>query len=264
MSNYTMNCASCNDLKQVAPELMVTGLTDEMEDSLRKNTGLNPDLTVVHNNEEDITDMIDCLVGRFGQQVDSYDDCDWKGFMKSFIGNLYGVMRASAASEAGMWEAIDGGGGGVHPDKELVLPAEATYAGYDIPDDWYTSVDATAVYDAGKAEGAVDGIDIGKAAAMCIFGGGDLTRNLPPGTYRYFVLVGTYNYGSSYTGEAWLNYGVESYHWTSTTIGGSQVNNQGSYWFAGSFTLTENSNVRIRCTSEANANMGWGMICIYT
>lgn len=94
-------CGSCTELKEYAPSFTVNGVTDAVAKSLRNNTGLVK--SNKHNNCEDLNDVNDCLIGRMAQEVDAYDVCDWKQFMKKFTGNLYEVLKAMIASECGLW-----------------------------------------------------------------------------------------------------------------------------------------------------------------
>ena len=84
MANY--NCSACNDLREDAPNLIVNGLGETECTSLKNNTGLNPS-----NANDDCTDLEnlnDCLVGNMEQEIDAYDVCEWKEFMKQFIPNV--------------------------------------------------------------------------------------------------------------------------------------------------------------------------------
>ena len=98
-------CGACTELKEYAPSFTVNGVTDAVAKSLRNNTGLVK--SNKHNNCEDLNDVNDCLIGRMAQEVDAYDVCDWKQFMKKFTGNLYETLKAMIMSECGLWCNLD-------------------------------------------------------------------------------------------------------------------------------------------------------------
>lgn len=100
----TKNCKACDDLRQYAPEFVLNGVTDTVCASLKNNTGLNPS-----NSRDDCTDLDaanDCLIGNMEEEVDAYDVCDWKAFMKEFIPNVWTVIKAIICSICGLWTAM--------------------------------------------------------------------------------------------------------------------------------------------------------------
>lgn len=102
----TYDCSACSELAETSPEFMENGVTDSICASLHDNTGFNPNLSVLHEDEEDLHDANDCLVGRMADEVASYDVCDWKTFMKKFIPNLYNVLKAIICSIGGLWDKL--------------------------------------------------------------------------------------------------------------------------------------------------------------
>lgn len=105
MSN--ISCDACNNLREYAPNFVQNGVTDDVCASLENNTGLNPGLTVLHDNCEDLHDVNDCLIGRMTDEVEAYDICDWKDFTKKFLGNLYETLKALICSMCGLWARVD-------------------------------------------------------------------------------------------------------------------------------------------------------------
>lgn len=103
----TVDCNACGNLRENAPDFVQNGVTDTICTSLKNNTGLNPNLTVLHNNCEDLDDANDCLVGMMDEQVEAYDVCDWKEFMHKFIPNLHAVIKAEICSMCGEWAKIE-------------------------------------------------------------------------------------------------------------------------------------------------------------
>lgn len=99
-----LNCAACEDIRQTSPEFIVNGLTDDICTSLSNDTGLNPNDD--HNDCTDLHNLNDCLVGNMATEVDAYDVCDWKEFMKNFIPNLWTVLKAMICAICGIWTNI--------------------------------------------------------------------------------------------------------------------------------------------------------------
>lgn len=99
-----LNCSACESLRQEAPNLIVNGFTDSMCTSLKNDTGLVS--SSGHNDCTDLNNMNDCFVGNMATEVDSYDVCDWKSFMKKFIPNLWTTLKAIICSICGIWTNI--------------------------------------------------------------------------------------------------------------------------------------------------------------
>ena len=102
-----INCESCVNLKENAPDFVTNGVTDDIAASLEANTGFNPNLDVLHDNCEDLNDANDCLIGMLGQEIETYSQCQWKEFMDIFLGNAYEMYKAIIASDCGLWDTID-------------------------------------------------------------------------------------------------------------------------------------------------------------
>lgn len=100
-----IQCDACTDLRDYAKEFVAHGVTENVAGSLAENTGLNPDLTVLHEDCEDMADVVDCLVGRM-TDVDQYSNCDWKEYAGKLVPNLYEVFKAINAVDCGQWEKL--------------------------------------------------------------------------------------------------------------------------------------------------------------
>lgn len=87
MANY--QCDSCEELRQNAPNFIINGLGDDEVDNLKGNNGLAGNST----NCVDVNDMNDCFVGMMDKEVNQYETCDWKEFMKRFIPNIWTVLK---------------------------------------------------------------------------------------------------------------------------------------------------------------------------
>lgn len=104
MSN--IDCGACNDLREYAPHFVQNGVTDTECTSLQNDTGLNPALTVLHSDCEDLNDVNDCLVGRMDGELEAYETCDWKKFMHKYIPNVYETIKGIICAICGLWTNI--------------------------------------------------------------------------------------------------------------------------------------------------------------
>ena len=87
-----MNCEACDSIRQNDPSFVINGLGDEECASLGNDTGLVP--SSGNDDCEDLNNINDCLVGNMATEVDAYDVCDWKPFMKKFIPNVWTTFKA--------------------------------------------------------------------------------------------------------------------------------------------------------------------------
>ena len=95
-------CDACDNLRENAADFVNAGVTSAICDSLHDNTGLNPNLSPLHQNEEDLHDANDCLIGTMDEQVEMYQACDWKEYMHKFVRNLYETLKAIICSLGGI------------------------------------------------------------------------------------------------------------------------------------------------------------------
>lgn len=105
MSNK--DCNACRDLQDYAPEFALNGVTTKVAKSLQNNTGFNSSLTVLHDDCEDLNDANDCLIGNMEDEIEAYEMCDWKDYMRKFVGNLYEMLKAIIAAICGLWLRIE-------------------------------------------------------------------------------------------------------------------------------------------------------------
>lgn len=99
-----VHCAACEDIKQNVPEFVANGFTEEMCASMKNDTGLKA--SVGHNDCTDLDNLNDCLIGNMETQVESYDVCEWKDFIKPFINNLWTTLKAMICAICGIWTNI--------------------------------------------------------------------------------------------------------------------------------------------------------------
>lgn len=97
-------CDACTDLRATSPEFVAYGVTDTVAKSLMNNTGLNPTLPVLHEDCEDMADVLDCLLGRLS--TEDLKTCDVPDFLGRFTGNLYETLKAMNAVDCGLWEKV--------------------------------------------------------------------------------------------------------------------------------------------------------------
>lgn len=95
MANY--DCGACEDLRQKDPNLLINGFGDDECESLAKDKGLTGGDTC-----EDLHDLNDCLVGNMSREVNAYDTCDWKKFMRRFIPNVWTVLKGIICTLCGI------------------------------------------------------------------------------------------------------------------------------------------------------------------
>lgn len=97
-------CDACTDLRATSPEFVAFGVTDTVAQSLMNNTGLNPELTVLHEDCEDMADVVDCLIGRLKPK--DLKSCDVPDFLDKLTGNMYETFKALNAVDCGLWERV--------------------------------------------------------------------------------------------------------------------------------------------------------------
>lgn len=97
----TRNCSACSELQEDSANFVQNGVTTQVCNSLKNNTGFNP--SSGHNDCTDLDDANDCLIGNMEDEVDAYDVCGWKEFMPKFIHNLWNVIKAIICAICGLW-----------------------------------------------------------------------------------------------------------------------------------------------------------------
>lgn len=97
-------CKACEDLRNDAPEFAENGVTDAVCNSLKNDTGL--DASNGHNNCTDMDNATKCLIGNMVDELERYDTCTWKKFMKIFLTNLFAILNAINCSLCGVWVNI--------------------------------------------------------------------------------------------------------------------------------------------------------------
>lgn len=98
-----INCNACNELREYAPEFVQNGVTDTVCNSMKNDTGINPQVSVTHTDCEDLNLANDCLIGRMDDELESYDSCEWKKFMHKLLPNLYNLLKLMICAICGLW-----------------------------------------------------------------------------------------------------------------------------------------------------------------
>ena len=99
------DCSACSKLQEYSPDFVQNGVTDAVAASLKSNTGFNP--SSGHNDCEDLNEANDCLIGNMEDEVDAYEVCDWKTYMKNFVYNLWTVLKAMITAICGLWQRTE-------------------------------------------------------------------------------------------------------------------------------------------------------------
>lgn len=99
------NCEACTELQQYASEFVQNGVTAEVCASLKNDTGFSP--SSGHDDDEDLNNAVDCLIGNMASEIEAYDTCDWKDYMRKFVPNLFNVLKAMLCDIAGLRNDID-------------------------------------------------------------------------------------------------------------------------------------------------------------
>lgn len=97
-------CSACEELRTNAPEFVESGVTNNVCNSLKNNTGMNP--SSGRDDYTDLTDAAECLVCNTKDELPAYDVCDWKEFMSHLIPNLCNMFKAIVCAIGGLWDRI--------------------------------------------------------------------------------------------------------------------------------------------------------------
>lgn len=100
-------CDSCDTLKNLSSAFWQNGVTTAVCNSLKNNTGINANLSTPHTNCEDFEYMIDCMIGGITEQLDAYDACDLKDWIRMAMSNLYTLEKAYNCSLCGLWQRLE-------------------------------------------------------------------------------------------------------------------------------------------------------------
>lgn len=144
------SCDACTRLREYNANFIMNGVTDTVAESLANNTGLNPCLTELHTDCEDLNDVNDCLIGHMDDEVDNYEVCDWKDLLHNFFPNLYETLKAIIAAICGLWTSISSIIDRITKVEDAICAMtvqDVTWIPYDVGTHYYND-DTTWVVDA--------------------------------------------------------------------------------------------------------------------
>lgn len=96
-----INCESCAEIREIDSNLLVNGWSNTECTSFKNDTGLSP--SSGHNDCEDLSLLNDCLIGNMQSEIDAYEVCDWKDYIKKLVPNLWTVFSAVGCAICGLW-----------------------------------------------------------------------------------------------------------------------------------------------------------------
>lgn len=99
-----LNCSACEDIRTNSSDFALNGVTDTVCASLKNNTGFNP--SSGHDDCEDLDLANDCLIGNMADEIEAYDVCDWKDYMRKFVPNVWNMLKAIICTLCGIWSQI--------------------------------------------------------------------------------------------------------------------------------------------------------------
>ena len=100
-----LNCNSCQEIRELDPSFILNGFSDSECASLKNNTGLVP--TSGNDNETDLNNLADCLIGTVASEIAKYDLCDWKEYMSRLAPNEWTMFKALICTIAGLQAKVD-------------------------------------------------------------------------------------------------------------------------------------------------------------
>ena len=102
----SVNCEACEELKVNAASFVNNGVTTTICNSMAADTGLNPSLSPKHTDAADLHKVNDCLIGKMGDDIESYNVCEWQDFMHKFMSNLHELLKLMICAMGGIWTKI--------------------------------------------------------------------------------------------------------------------------------------------------------------
>lgn len=98
-------CEACETLETSAPTFVNDGVTNGISNRLKEDNGFGPG-TKVDTDCEALNLANDCLIGGMGDELEKYDVCDIKTWIKLAWENLYTVLKAMIAAICGLWDKV--------------------------------------------------------------------------------------------------------------------------------------------------------------
>lgn len=96
-------CKTCEDLQVYSPDFVLKGVTDQMCENLKANTGL---MNKGRENCTDLHNANDCLIGGIAEKATSYNPCDPNKMIEDLAKNTMHVIDMLICSDCGQWDEI--------------------------------------------------------------------------------------------------------------------------------------------------------------
>lgn len=97
-------CKTCEDLQVYSPDFVLKGVTDQMCENLKANTGL---MNKGRENCTDLHNANDCLIGGIAEKAKSYNSCDPNTMIEDLAKNVMHVIDMLVCSDCGQWDQIE-------------------------------------------------------------------------------------------------------------------------------------------------------------
>lgn len=96
-------CKTCKDLQVYSPDFVLKGVTDQMCENLKANTGL---MNKGRENCTDLHNANDCLIGGIAEKAISYNSCNPNKMIEDLAKNTMHVIDMLICSDCGQWNEI--------------------------------------------------------------------------------------------------------------------------------------------------------------
>lgn len=100
-------CNDCIDLDENAPDFMLNGVTQAVCNSLRNNTGLNPDPTNTNDNCDELATVVNCKIGSFIDKYTKKGECDALQAVLELAHINEEIYYLMLCSMCGLWEGVE-------------------------------------------------------------------------------------------------------------------------------------------------------------
>lgn len=98
-------CDACYELNDGAYEFVENGVTPKIDTRLRNDQGFSTDPDI-NTDCEALNLANDCLIGGMEDELENYDVCDIKTWLKKFAANLHSVGKAVISAICGLWTNV--------------------------------------------------------------------------------------------------------------------------------------------------------------
>lgn len=98
-------CDACYELEEGASNFIENGVTTSIANRLKNDKGFSSD-SGVDTDCEALNLANDCLIGGMEDELENYDVCDIKTWLKESWANLHGVLKAMIMAICGLWTKI--------------------------------------------------------------------------------------------------------------------------------------------------------------